>query len=292
MASKKKRARRIRTLMDPDYRKHVAAEHRNWDYPSIVRGLDEIPDEDRLEYESDTFADVLEYERHADLRKHGVMAGAITVQEAGQKARSLEHSQRLFEIPNFVEPDALKFSEVHARGVLLIEIGTTFEHLLAAGAADALKMILVCGWGIPRMPTRRLLHRLNTEFKLPVYVLTDNDTWGYFIFSVVKRGMLAPHANCRFHSVEDVRFLGLRAQDYARLGLPKNILLPEKPHSKLRIQHMRSYACFMSQVWQREFDAFLRQRGSFELAAIARIGEKAFLRDYLQPKLAAKNYLR
>jgi len=37
---------------------------------------------------------------------------------------------------------------------------------------------------------RRLARRLNEEYKLPVYVLVDNDPWGYYIYSVVKQGSI------------------------------------------------------------------------------------------------------
>ena len=37
---------------------------------------------------------------------------------------------------------------------------------------------------------RRLLQRMSTELKLPIYVLVDNDPWGLYIYSVLKQGSI------------------------------------------------------------------------------------------------------
>jgi DNA topoisomerase VI subunit A len=289
-----KPASQRRTLMDVDYRKHAPDLYQEskypYPYPWLIRNLDENED-DRFQLgEPSIFSDVLDYEGHAYFEPHASMAGAITVHENGKIARRLMNERKGYVIPNWVEADGLTFSSVRAKGILLVERGIVYEALLKINAPRRLNMIVFSGFGIPRMPARRLLYRLNREFELPVYVLADNDLWGYFIFSVLKRGMLAPHASSEFHAVNDVRYLGLRAGEVERHG-SRELMIKPNTHWDVRLKALREYPCFRSKVWQREFDAFQQQRGKFELDAISRRGATAFLESYLLPKIESNDYL-
>ena len=55
--------------------------------------------------------------------------------------------------------------------------------------------------------------------------MVDNDTWGYFTFSVLKRGLLAPDAEQPCLQIDDLRYLGLLATDDAYPELRANSLL-------------------------------------------------------------------
>src|ERR1700722_9797259 len=101
-----------------------------------------------------------------------------------------------FRIPTWVEADNLEFGKQTAAGIILVESWPVFDRLCRAKAWRTLNMVIVCGHGIPRAGVRRFIHRLAGESTLPVYLLADNDTWGYFIFSLLKRGLLAPHMVC------------------------------------------------------------------------------------------------
>ncbi len=52
------------------------------------------------------------------------------------------------------------------------------------------KCILMTTEGQAARGARRLLQRMATELKLPIYVLVDNDPWGLYIYSVLKQGSI------------------------------------------------------------------------------------------------------
>ena len=168
------------------------------------------------------------------------------------------------EITGWIESPRLMFKKCTARGILFIEKATHFYCLYKDRAWYEHGLLLMTGNGIPRVGTRRILHRLSEEFGLPVYVLADNDTWGYFLFSVLKRGALTPHKRYPELAIKDVRFVGLRAGDLFDLR-PDEILIRWKPRWNKRLRAMERYSCFRSAAWKKEFNAFRRQRGKIEL---------------------------
>jgi DNA topoisomerase-6 subunit A len=195
-------------------------------------------------------------------------------------------------MPAFVESDALSIIECSASGVLLVPSDSVFFELLKADVARRLNLLLVTGPGIPRFATRRLLYRLSTELHLPIFLLSDNSTWGYFIFSVLKRGALAPHERFDYASIRDLRFLGLRAGVAERLPDEKDLLRPWKRHWEMRLQCLREYPCFKKAAWQQEFSAFEKQHGSVPLWSLYdSMGADTFISTFLEEPLRRRQWL-
>ena len=63
---------------------------------------------------------------------------------------------------------------------------------------------------------RRLLRRMHEELKLPVFVLLDNDPWGYYIYSVIKHGSINLAFESRRMAIPDAKFIGVSSFDYDR----------------------------------------------------------------------------
>ena len=72
---------------------------------------------------------------------------------------------------------------------------------------------------------RRLLYRFADELKLPVYVLVDNDPWGYYIYSVVKQGSINLAYESRRMAVPTARFIGMSSFDAAKFDLPRTVTI-------------------------------------------------------------------
>jgi DNA topoisomerase VI subunit A len=196
-------------------------------------------------------------------------------------------------LPVWPEPENLQIVRCKAKGVLLVKNHSTFGKLVIARADKALNMILISASGIPRFSTRRFAHRLCEQFKLPLYVLADNDTWGYFMFSLMKRGAVDPAMVFPYAAVKDTRYIGMRCTDASHFENPKEVKIPQKSYWKYRIAAMRKYDCFKSKAWQQEFDAFEKQKGKFELGAlIGRKGAEYVINEYLKPKLEQQDYLK
>lgn len=252
-------------------------------YDIRVEALADSADERYAPDELVIFDDVLRPES-SYYAPRGYLAGDITIGVRGRQPRRLD--RKPFPIPGFVEDDFLEFLDCAAEGVILVERVSVFELLRKCKEWSNTKLLLLTGAGLPRVNTRRLLHRIRHELSLPALVLTDNDTWGYFIVSMVRRGLLGPDAQNEFLSVRDARWIGIRSGDLNRYALPDSCVRPWKAHWSLRIESMRGYRCFRSKAWQTEFDAFLSQHRAVDLQPFVEgMGASRFINEYLVPRI-------
>jgi len=240
------------------------------------------------EGEADIFHTLLENEAGAldlDIPSAGVF-GPLVIRWEGDRI-DLSKQDGFLGLPHWVESDFLKFTRCSARGILYCEHGTVASKIRESEIWQELKLLLVSGGGVPAVHTRRFLYLLQKRFGLPVYVLADNDTWGYFIFSVLRRGSVLPHQELPHLKLDDVRFLGGRAGEVDR-----KCLIRWESTWDARLRSLRRYPCFRSKAWQIEFDAFRRQRGKWEMAVLGNaLGNPAFALDYLGGKIARRDWL-
>ena len=66
---------------------------------------------------------------------------------------------------------------------------------------------------------RRLLQRLHSEHKLPIYVLTDLDPYGLYIYSVIKFGSISLAHMASELAIPSVRFLGITTDDVNKIRI-------------------------------------------------------------------------
>lgn len=238
------------------------------------------------------FNDVLDGERAFSYDVRGAVSGNLRMKIEGIGTVDGQHNEQI-SIPVWPEPEFLSFQRCDAKAVVLIEKGTISYSLAENRAGQFLNVILIHSVGLPRFNTRRFAHRLCTQFNLPLYILADNDTWGYFMFSLMKRGVVDPAKEFPYAAVKDTRFLGMRCKDVDHFDDAKIVKIPQKSYWKYRIAALRKYACFKSKAWQQEFDAFEKQKGKFELdALVGRKGIDYVIQKYLKPKLEQGDYLK
>ena len=116
-----------------------------------------------------------------------------------------------YSVPTVVEE--LKF-KTSAKFILAVETKGMFERLVEEDFYDKYHCILVSMGGVPSRACRRFIRRLADDKKLPVYVFTDGDPYGYFnIYRTLKVGSgNAAHLN-EYFCVPQARFLGVTPQD-------------------------------------------------------------------------------
>jgi DNA topoisomerase-6 subunit A len=254
-------------------------------YTVVVRALEGSEDRRFADGEMAAFSHALEQEISL-YEPRGELAGPLVVQVGNTRERDLLRVRRPLQVPCWVEEDSLRFTECSAAGIVLIEDSAVFAQLCAVKAWRNLNMIGATGHGLPRAALRRVLHRLSEQFRLPVYLLTDHDTWGYFIFSVLKRGAIGPHHSCPALSLSDVRHIGLHADDRAQYSCEDLETRRWKPHWTLRLKHMRQYRCFRKKVWQNEFDRFEQEGVAITLDNfVERLGLETFVQTYVRRKV-------
>lgn len=231
------------------------------------------------------FRDVLKHEIAAcELR--GYVYGPLSFVDTQRRGKRLRCMKEPCLIPGFVEPDVLPIAHCDATAIVLIEDHRVFDALIRSTAIRDLRLALITGCGIPRLAARRLIHRLERECHLPVLLLTDSDTWGYWIYSVLKRGLMAPGRESSYAAIRNVSFLGVRAGDWKMFKVPKERLRPWKKQWDLRLSELRKQRCFQSKTWQAEFDRFKADHVGLDLRVfIDYLGVDRFVSAYPIPRL-------
>ncbi|MEM4475061.1 MAG: DNA topoisomerase IV subunit A [Fervidicoccaceae archaeon] len=110
-------------------------------------------------------------------------------------------------------PDLIEFLDYDAEYVLVVEKDAVFQQLHRIGYWRKHKCLLLTSAGQPDRATRRFVRRLNEELKLPVYVLTDSDPYGFYIYSVFKIGSITLSYESERLATPSARFLGVMMSD-------------------------------------------------------------------------------
>jgi hypothetical protein len=203
--------------------------------------------------ESHAFGQVLEHENWM-YEPRGRMIGRIDIYENDRLVYPDENE--CFRIPSWVEGDYCRFGNFAAGSIIVTTDFSAFEIMKNACAHKLLNAILVLTSGVPRFVSRRFIYLLMHHTNLPVFFLVDNDTWGYFCYSVLQRGCLAPYKRYEFDAIADCHFLGLNVYQ-AEKCVSKGC--PTRPWEQVwdeRIKALSRYDCFSSPKWQDEFEKF------------------------------------
>ncbi len=110
-------------------------------------------------------------------------------------------------------PDLIDFIDVDAEYVLVVEKDAVFQQLHRYGFWKKHKAILITSAGQPDRATRRFVRRLNEELGLPVYILTDADPYGFYIYSVFKIGSITLSYESERLATPSAKFIGVSLTD-------------------------------------------------------------------------------
>ena len=189
-----------------------------------------------------------------------------------------------------LEPEEIEIKTVNANYVLVVETEAMYERLVEEGFAKANKAILVSTGGQAARGTRRLIHRLHAEKDLPVYVFTDGDPYGWYIYSVVKQGSMALAAHSEFMAVPDAKYIGMTLDDVETYGL-QNVTEKMKDGDIKRAKEMLDYPWFQNEAWQRQLKKALQEKIRIEQQALANKSLSFVADEYLPTKIKKKDFL-
>jgi len=187
-----------------------------------------------------------------------------------------------YNIPSNVE--GFRF-DTKATFILAIETAGMFQRLVKHKYYEQANCILVSLKGVPSRATRRFIRKLSDEKKLPVYVFTDGDPYGYgSIFRVLKVGSgNAAHINEHF-CVPHAKFIGITPQDIVEYRLPTH---PLKEVDVKKIKDMLKSDPFIQHhaAWQKALKAMQKLGVRAEQQALAKHGLNFVISDYLPKKM-------
>ncbi|MBI5884325.1 MAG: DNA topoisomerase IV subunit A [Elusimicrobia bacterium] len=233
----------------------------------------------------------LREEFHVRAENAGTAIGPLTVVDDGDTVDCSKLGKGGYSVPSIVEPEYLRIKRCSADFVLLVEKGTQWNRLAEDKFWKKYNCVLLTGNGQPPRGVRRLARRLHDEKKIPVYVLVDNDPWGYYIYSVIKQGSINLAFESQRMAIPDAKFIGLSSLDPERYGLPRNVGIKLNDKDIDRAKELLNYPWFQKKEWQKEIRHMLSLGLKFELDALANKDFQFLTKKYLPKKLQDKDWL-
>jgi len=220
----------------------------------------------------------------------GKIVGNMVIRSKGYEIDLSRMGSGAYAIPPNV--DKLEIVSVDAEYVLVVEKDAIFERLNEEEFWKKNRCILVTGKGQPDRSTRRMVRRLWEEFNLPVYVLTDADSYGFYIYSVYRSGSISLSYESERLATPGARFLGVAVSDIERYKIPKNFIIKATERDIKRAKELLSYPWFKeSKAWVRELELFIERGEKVEIEALSGHGFKFLSQTYIPEKISTGSFL-
>ncbi len=290
----------MQTLMVASFSKQLIDENIHTSIRDMYYNLKRtLPESDENTFDTQEESDplLIDLEVALDtLREHlrlttdrkGIVAGNVQIKDRGDTIDWSKLGSGGWSIPSTI--DEIEFSKVDAKFVLVVEKNAGFERLHEDKFWQKQKCILIGTGGQPSRGARLLIQRLNSEYKLPVYVFCDNDAYGFYIYSVIKSGSISlAHISDRI-ATPDAKFVGLTTSDIYKYDLKKCIIKAKEVDIK-RAKELLQYEWFQKPAWQKEINLMIQKGVKAEIEALSHRGLKFMSEEYLPDKLKKKDFL-
>lgn len=227
---------------------------------------------------------------HINANKNGSVSGHVIIEDKGDEINWAKMGSGGWSIPSNVEN--IKFKKVNAKYVVYMEKAAVWERLHEDKFWDKHKCIIMSSQGQTTRGNRRLLQRLAEEHKLPIYVLTDFDPWGFYIYSVLKYGSINLAHMSKDMTIPTARFLGVTADDIVDYDLKKHFI-KFKDVDFTRLKQMANYDWFKKhKAWQRQFKMMKQFGAKVEINAFSAKNITFITDRYLPEKIKKQDFLK
>ena len=233
----------------------------------------------------------LREELHVRAENAGSIVGPVVLTDDGDRVDCARLGKGGYSVPSIVEPEYIQIRRCTADFVLLVEKGTQWNRLSEDKFWRRYNCVLLTGNGQPPRGVRCLARRLHEEHALPVYVLVDNDPWGYYIYSVVKQGSINLAFESERMAIPKAKFIGLSSSDPDTYGLPRNVGIKLNDKDVSRAKELINYRWFQKKEWQEEIKRMLASGLKYELDALANKDFRYLSKTYLPKKLKERDWL-
>jgi len=235
--------------------------------------------------------DALREELHLFANKKGSMVGSMVIVDSGDEIDLSRMGSGGWSVPSITEDYVIEFKKNEAEFVMLVEKEAVWHRLNEDKFWRKHKCLLLTCGGQATRGARRLIQRLSSELKLPVYVLVDNDPWGLYIYSVVKQGSISLAYESMRMACPKARFLGLRTRDFKAFKLSDEVKIELLKEDITRAKQMLAYPWFAAKQWQEEINDQLEAGFKMEIEALSN-KDISFVTDvYIPQKISKKDWL-
>lgn len=242
-----------------------------------------------LEHSVDTIREKLNL--HANPK--GTLYGNVTLLDRmhnNDKFNASKLGRGGWSIMSRVEPEEIELTDSDAEYLLVAETEAIFERLIEENFPKKNKCLLIGTGGQAARGTRRLIHRVHKELDMPVYVFTDGDPYGWYIYSVIKQGSMALAAHSEFMSVPEAKYIGMTIDDIKEYKLESVTEIMKEGDTK-RAKEMLAYPWFQNKEWQDQLKKAIDQKVRIEQQALANKRLDFVATHYLPEKIRNKQFL-
>lgn len=233
--------------------------------------------------------DSLREELHVFASQRGSLVGPLVLVDDGNTLDCAAMGSAGYAVPSIVEEEVIQFKRCDARFVLHVEKDTVWRRFYEDRFWQEHNCIVSHGAGQPARGMRRMLRRLHEELKLPVYVLLDNDPWGYYIYSVIKHGSINLAYESQRMAVPNARYIGVSSFDYERCDMRDDVKIELDQNDVRRAKQILNYEWFKNKKpWEKEIRKMLSNGFKMEVEAMISKDLSYLTEEYVPMKLADK----
>ncbi|MCL4365446.1 DNA topoisomerase IV subunit A [Candidatus Marsarchaeota archaeon] len=237
--------------------------------------------------------DVTRENLNLNANRKGVLAGNMTVLDRfGDEMVEIDCSKQGrsgWAIPSDVDND-IKFVNVKAKYCIVVEKDALWQRLNEDGFWKKENAILITPQGQAARGTRRLIRKL-ADLGIPIYVFTDSDAWGWYIYWTIKTGSINLAYMGGEVATPEARFIGVTMSDLDKYDFLNKLTMNASEVDLKRAQEMLSYEWIKrSKEWVRELERMIKSKKKLEQDALQ--GPRlTFVGDYIREKIKNKDFL-
>ncbi|PSH00630.1 MAG: DNA topoisomerase VI, partial [Nanohaloarchaea archaeon SW_7_46_7] len=177
-----------------------------------VPGLDENTFDDQDESNNvvvdiETATGAIREDLHLFAEPKGRLFGPIKINDSGDIIDGMNMGTSGMAINSIV--DHFEFVECNADKILVVETSAMVNRLVEEDFHKEQDAVIIGTGGQPARGARRLINMMHNELDLPVYVFTDGDPWGYYIYSVLKSGSMSLAFQSDRLATPEARLIGM-----------------------------------------------------------------------------------
>lgn len=234
----------------------------------------------------------LREELHVYASNKGNLVGELTLIDSGDEINCARMGSAGYSIPSIVEDYVIEFRKCTADFILHVEKDTVWRRFNEDKFWQKHNCLLTHGGGQPTRGVRRMLNRLHTELKLPIYCLLDNDPWGYYIYSVIKQGSINLAFESTRMAIPDAKYLGLRSIDFERCQLSNSVKISLSDNDVKRAKQIAKYPWFVNKKpWQKEIEKMLSNGFKLEVESLISKDISYVTEEYVPARLEEQDWL-
>lgn len=237
--------------------------------------------------------DVKREDLNLNTDRKGVVAGPLVLRDkfggTEDKIDCTKQGRSGWMIPSDVD-NGMEFESIDADYVLVVEKDALWQRLNEDKFWKKENCVLITPKGQASRGCRRLIRKLASK-KLPVYVCTDCDAWGWYIYWAIKTGSMNLAYLANDIATPEARFIGVTMQDIKDYDFLEKLTIKAKDVDLKRAEEMLSYPWIsMHKAWVNELKTVLTQKKKIEQDALQ--GPRlTFVGDYLREKISKKKFL-